>query len=173
MVRSHRDNKTLENPEAGTPSGWIFDIYSDSACTSLVEGHLITDAFGYIYSEKLTPGTYYVKEVGYTGNVIFDYWFCANSNPQAVTVTAGQTAMVTFDNALRPGKITVKKTDDYGRRLAGVTFLLEYSTDGGNTWYPVNYTASQYVRVWTSTSMGLIDGTLTTGADGTVIFEGL
>ena len=165
--------KTLENPEAGTPSGWIFDIYSDSACTSLVEGHLITDAFGYIYSEKLTPGTYYVKEVGYTGNVIFDYWFCANSNPQAVTVTAGQTAMVTFDNALRPGKITVKKTDDYGRRLAGVTFLLEYSTDGGNTWYPVNYTASQYVRVGTSTSMGLIDGTLTTGADGTVIFEGL
>lgn len=165
--------KTLENPEAGTPSGWIFDIYSDSSCTSPVEGNLITDAFGYIYSEKLTPGTYYVKEVGYTGSVIFDYWFCANSNPKMVTVTAGQTAMVTFDNALRPGKITVHKTDGTGRNLAGVTFLLEYSTDGGNTWYPVTYTTSQFVRIGTCTSAGLVNGTLTTGFDGNVTFEGL
>lgn len=165
--------KTLENPEAGTPSGWIFDIYSDSSCTNLVEGNLITDAFGFIYSEKLTPGTYYVKEVGYTGSVIFDYWYCVNSNPQMVTVTAGQTAMVTFDNALRPGKITVHKTDGMGRNLAGVTFLLEYSTDGGNTWYPVTYTTSQFVRIGTCTSAGLVNGTLTTGFDGIVTFEGL
>lgn len=169
-------NKTLENPEAGTLSGWKFMIYTDSACTQVAKlwdgtpsGTLTTDSAGKIITERLEPGTYYVKEILDNPS----YWYSVSSNPQTVIVTAGETANVSFDNALRSGSISVYKTDANGNVLSDVTFLLEYSEDDGNTWNPVTYTTSAYVRVGTCTSSGLMDGTLTTGSDGTVTFTGL
>ncbi|MCD8115909.1 MAG: VaFE repeat-containing surface-anchored protein [Oscillospiraceae bacterium] len=75
-----------------------------------------------------------------------------------------------------PGSISVTKTDSEGNTLAGATYLLEYSTDGGTTWEPVySYTTGAkdgYVAGGCS-SDDLTDGMLTTGTDGVVTFSDL
>ena len=40
-------------------------------------------------------------------------------------------------NRQQLGSITARKVDLEGKPLSGVTFLLEYSTDGAQTWQPV------------------------------------
>ena len=77
-------------------------------------------------------------------------------------------------NYRRPGTIQVKKQDANGGALKGATFLLEYSTDDGGTWFAVKYREeSDEITRGGCTSPGLVDGQLTTGDDGIVTFTGL
>ena len=58
MTKTTEDGKNL--------SGWQFGIYSNSACTTLVSGPHSTNTSGKISVTGLTPGTYYVKELGHS-----------------------------------------------------------------------------------------------------------
>lgn len=70
------------------------------------------------------------------------------------------------------GQISILKTDTYGNTLAGAEFLLEWSQDG-SFWEPV-YFAENTVQQGVCSSADLSSrGTLTTGEDGLVTFEGL
>ena len=114
------------------------------------------------------PRTYTVTEVLGDDSL----WQCTTENPQTVTVEAGQTAEVTFTNALRPGEIRIQKVDTKGEPLDGVEFLLEWSEDGVN-WSPVTYTESAIPQVGGCTSEGLTNGRLVSSMDGLVTFSGL
>ena len=156
--------KTLEDSDSGTVEGWTFEIKASDG--SLI-GTYTTGADGTIVC-NLTPGTYTVTEILEEGS----YWECVSELTQTVTVKGGQTAEVTFTNALRPADILVYKVDILGAPLAEAEFLLEWSEDGTN-WQPVTYTDSENVTKGTCTSAGLVDGKLVSGRDGVVHFTGL
>ena len=156
--------KTLANPEAGSVEGWTF-VITDKNGKKI--GSYKTDSTGTILTD-LEPGTYTVTEVMEDNSI----WQCTTQNPQTITVTAGKTAEVTFNNALRPAKITVYKVDPLGAPLAEAEFLLEWS-ENGKDWKAVTKTTSQYVVKGGCTSANLKDGKLTGGRDGVVSFEGL
>ena len=156
--------KTLANPEAGSVEGWTF-VITDKNGKEI--GSYKTDSTGTILTD-LEPGTYTVTEVLEDNSI----WQCTTQNPQTITVTAGKTAEVTFNNALRPAKITVYKVDPLGAPLAEADFLLEWS-ENGRDWKAVTKTTSQHVVKGGCTSVNLKDGKLTGGRDGVVSFEGL
>ena len=156
--------KTLSNPEVGSVEDWNF-IITDS--TGKEVGKYKTDSTGSILTD-LEPGTYTVTEVLEDNSI----WQCTTQNPQTITVTAGKTAEVTFNNALRPAKITVYKVDPLGAPLAEAEFLLEWS-ENGKDWKAVTKTTSKYVVKGGCNSANLKDGKLTGGRDGVVSFEGL
>ena len=91
-------------------------------------------------------------------------------------LTGGGHLTITIHNKpiLVPGSLTVKKVNPQKQPLSGTVFLLEYSTDNGANWAPVfsRDTESEPVPGG-CTSEGLMDGTLTTGADGLAAFTGL
>ena len=91
-------------------SGWQFGIYSNSACTSLVSGPHTTNTSGKISVTDLSAGTYYVKELGHTDSSINALYYCSSTNPQAVTVTVGNTATVSFTNKLNTGSVKLIKS---------------------------------------------------------------
>ena len=62
LTKTTEDGKNL--------SSWQFGIYSNSACTTLVSGPHTTNTSGKISVTGLTPGTYYVKELGHTDSTI-------------------------------------------------------------------------------------------------------
>lgn len=62
LTKTTEDGKNL--------SGWQFSIYSNSACTALVSGPHTTNSSGKISVTSLTPGTYYVKEIGHNNSSI-------------------------------------------------------------------------------------------------------
>ncbi|MGM9659942.1 MAG: SpaA isopeptide-forming pilin-related protein [Faecousia sp.] len=133
-------------------SGWKFGIYSDAACTALISGPHTTDSNGAISVTGLTPGTVYVKELGHTDSAIDALYTCASTNPQKVTLTAGQTASVSFQNKLNTGSVKLVKTTNTGENLGG--------------WQIGLYTDS----ACTSPVSG---SPFTTGEDGTVTVTGL
>ncbi len=148
--------KTMDTD--GSVEGWRFKITNVSGVE--IEGSPFTmDKNGVILTKNLLPGTFTVEELIPEDSL----FYCKSQNPQTVTVTQGQTAEVSFVNALRPGKVTVNKVDITGSPLAGATFLLEWSEDGA-LWYPVKY-ADAMVKGGCS-NPNLVDGCLTTGADG-------
>ena len=67
----------------------------------------------------LTPGTYYVKEIGHTNSAINALYYCASANPQSVTVTSGAAASVSFTNKLNTGGVKLVKTTNTGENLGG------------------------------------------------------
>ena len=133
-------------------SGWQFGIYADSGCTSLVSGPYTTDASGRISVSNLNVGTYYVKELGHRDAAINARYACASTNPQAVTVTAGGTASVSFQNKLTSGSVKLIKRTNTGLDLGGWSIGLY--TDANCT-APVS------------------GSPFTTGEDGTVVVDGL
>ena len=133
-------------------SGWQFGIYSNSACTTLVSGPHTTNTSGKISVTGLTPGTYYVKELGHTDSAINALYYCSNTNPQAVTVTAGATATVSFTNKLSTGSVKLVKATNTGANLSG--------------WQIGIYTDA-------ACSNAVSGSPFTTGADGTVTAAGL
>ena len=133
-------------------SGWRFGIYSNSACTTLVSGPHSTNTSGKISITGLTPGTYYVKEIGHTDSAINALYYCSSTNPQSVTVTAGATASVSFTNKLNTGSVKLIKSTNTGANLSG--------------WQIGLYTDADC----TSAVSG---SPFTTGADGTVTAAGL
>ena len=133
-------------------SGWQFGIYSNSTCTTLVSGPHSTNSSGKISVTGLTPGTYYVKEIGHTDSAINALYYCSSANPQSVTVTAGATATVSFTNKLNAGSVKLVKETNTGLNLDG--------------WKIGLYTDSACISAVSGSPF-------TTGADGTVTVTGL
>ena len=148
--------KTVESD--GSLAGWEFRV--TDAHGNAIEGSPFTSGEdGMILTANLLPGEYTVEELPPEDSL----YQCKSENPQKISVVQGQTAEVSFVNALRPGTIAVKKVDTSGSPLAGATFLLEWSEDG-DTWQPVQY--SEAVTKGGCSAEVLTDGCLTSGEDG-------
>ena len=105
--------------------GWTFEIFSDVACTQLVET-ITTDTTGKATSGYLVPGTYYVREVDESGTYP---WWSYDQSVKVVTVsTGGGTATVSFTN-VQNGRISIRKTTNTGKDLDGWQFGI-YSDEG-------------------------------------------
>ena len=152
-------------PDGGSTAGWKFEVYDSN---HKLVGSYTTASDGTILTDYLLPGTYTVKEIIPEDSP----YTCDAPNPKTVTISAGQTAEVTFTNRMKPGEIRIQKTDTHSEPLAGAEFLLEWSKDG-RQWQTVTYTDSPDVTEGTCTAEGLTDGKLTSGADGEVRFTGL
>ena len=154
--------KTMETE--GSVAGWQFKVTDDKG--KEIEGSPFTsDENGEILT-KLLPGTYTIEELIPKDS----FYHCTSENPQTVTIAQGQTAEVTFTNALRPGKITLDKVDIKGNSLAGATFLLEWSEDG-SLWWPIEY--SETFEKGCCSNPNVVDGLLTTGTDGKLEWDNL
>lgn len=114
LTKTTEDGKNL--------SGWRFGIYSNSTCTSLVSGPHTTNSSGKISVTGLSAGIYYVKELGHTDSTINALYYCASTNPQKVTLTAGQPASVSFQNKLNTGSVKIVKVMPEGGSTAGWEF---------------------------------------------------
>lgn len=122
LTKTTEDGKNL--------SGWKFGIYSDESCTALVSGPHTTDASGKISVTGLTAGaTVYVKELGHTDGDVDALYTCSSTNPQKVTLTAGQTATVSFRNDLNKGGVKLVKQTNTGGNLGGWQIGLYYDAD--------------------------------------------
>lgn len=110
----------------GTVSGFQFEVRNSSG--TLI-GTYTSGSTGVIDIPNLVPGTYSVKEVNLSTDFVEP-----KTNPKSVTVVAGQTATVSFDNIKKRGVITVRKTDANptlgGYSLAGAEF--EVRDQGSN-----------------------------------------
>ena len=143
----------------GSVAGWQFRI-TDAEGKEIEGSPFTSDENGEILT-KLLPGTYTIEELIPEDSL----YHCTSENPQTVTITQGEVAEVTFTNALRPGKITLDKVDIKGNPLADATFLLEWSEDG-SLWWPIEYSDSETVEEGCCSNPNVVDGCLTTGADG-------
>ena len=148
-----------------SPAGWVFRV-TDSTGQEVPGSPFTTGEDGVILSGKLAPGTYTVEEIIPEDSL----YFCDSENPQTVVVTAGATASVSFTNALRPGKINIQKVDTLGNPLSGAVFLLEWSRDG-KIWNPIVY--SESIQAGGCSNPNVVDGCITTGADGLASWENL
>lgn len=93
-----------------------------------------------------------MKELGHTDSTINALYYCSSTNPQAVRVTAGATAMVSFTNKLNTGSIKLIKATNTGANLSGWQIGLYTDADCTNA----------------------VSGSpFATGADGTVTVSGL
>lgn len=151
----------------GSLTGWQFRI-TDSSDTEIPGSPFTTDETGLILTGKIQPGEYKVEEL-IPENSLYS---CTSENPQTVTVKAGETAGVSFTNALRPGRIFIEKVDIRGEPLADAKFLLEWSKDG-SLWWPVEYTDAETVREGFCFNAKCVNGTLTSGKDGLLEWTGL
>ena len=97
--------------------GWVFGVYTDSACTKPISGSpFTTPASGKITVSDLEPGTYYVKE---TSSGI-DYWVTDNG-VKTVKVDAGSTTTVTVTNN-HYGYAKIIKMTSTGGNVSGWKF---------------------------------------------------
>lgn len=112
-------------------AGWQFGIYSDAACTQLISGPHTSDANGAISVTGLTAGDVWVKELGNTDAAINAKYYCSSQNPQKVTITAGGTATVTFENKLNLGICQIIKKATNGGAVNGWHFTVKDAS--GNT----------------------------------------
>lgn len=151
----------------GSLTGWQFRI-TDSSDTEIPGSPFTTDETGLILTGKIQPGEYNVEEL-IPENSLYS---CTSENPQTVTVKAGETAGVSFTNALRPGRIFIEKVDIRREPLADAKFLLEWSKDG-SLWWPVEYTDAETVREGFCFNAKCVNGTLTSGKDGLLEWTGL
>ena len=71
------------------------------------------------------------------------------------------------------GSITAKKIDADGNAMPGVEFTLEYSTDDGATWAPIEARAEDSKPSIGGCTSAVIDGTLETDENGVAAFNGL
>ena len=147
LTKTTEDGKNL--------SGWKFSIYSNSACTALVSGPHTTDSSGKISVTGLTPGTYYVKELGNTTSSIASQYYCSSTNPQPVTITAGSTASVSFNNTLYRGNLSLTKTTEDGKNLSGWQFSI-YSNSACTTLVSGPHTTDSSGKISVT---GLVPGT--------------
>lgn len=152
-------------PDGGSTAGWKFEVYDSN---HKLVGSYTTASDGTVLTDYLLPGTFTVKEIIPEDSP----YICDAPNPKTVTISASQTAEVTFTNRMKPGEIRIQKADTHGEPLAGAEFLLEWSKDG-KQWQTVTYTDSPDVTEGTCATEGLTDGKLTSGADGEVRFTGL
>ena len=128
-----------------------------------------TDENGEVVFENLAYGEYTYQEFEAPAGFVLDeavYSFAIQED--------GAEIVKQHDNQPKEGSISIYKTDEAGRPLPGVTFLLVASVDGGQTWSPICYREPESdVLAGFCTSQGLDNGTLTTGTDGFAVFSGL
>ena len=150
--------------------GWMFSLYADEACQTLVAGPKATNPSGVTTFTDLMPGTYWLKEIGNNTPEVNTMYSCVTPNPQMVTIISDQTVIISVQNKMNTGAITIRKQDPYHNALAGAHFLLEWSFSG-ISWKPVTY--SETPGLGKCSSPGLTDGVLITDSSGSVSFEGL
>ena len=115
--------KTTQH-NGGTVSGFQFEV-RNSANTLL--GTYTSSSDGKINIPNIQAGTYSVKEINLSSDFV-----TPTPNPKSVTVIAGQTATVSFDNVRKRGVINVRKSNanptmgDYS--LAGAEFSVKNSS---------------------------------------------
>lgn len=85
----------------------------------------------------------------------------------------GQVIEITQENTPSVGSITAKKIDADGNAMPGVEFTLEYSTDDGATWAPVETRAEDSKPSIGGCTSAVIDGALETDENGVATFNGL
>ncbi len=151
----------------GSVEGWSFKV-TDADGTEISGSPFTTTSAGTIVTENLLPGVYTIEEIIPEDSP----YYCQSQNPQTVTVVQGQTAEVTFTNAMKTGSITVHKVDTRREPLTGATFLLEWSADG-TQWEPVHYVADNSMERGGCSSETLEDGCLTSGSDGIIVWKNL
>ena len=145
-------------------AGAVFTVMDETGATVT---EATTGEDGTATVESLPFGTYTAKETkapeGYQlDETVFDF----------AIETDGQTVTLTRENIYCVGSITVHKVDIQGNTLAGATYLLEWSQDG-SAWNPVTFRSDATPAIGGCTTLDLNAGQLTTGADGTVKFDGL
>ena len=102
----------------GSLGGWKFHIYSDAACSKPISGSPFTTDEAGVITVRITPGTYYVREVDESSqNPLWDY----DTTTRQVVVKAGQTASVSFKNT-HYGYGQIVKTTNTGKNLEGWKF---------------------------------------------------
>ena len=84
-----------------------------------------------------------------------------------------QVVEVTQENTPSVGSITAKKIDADGNAMPGVEFTLEYSTDDGATWAPVEARAEDSKPSIGGCTSAVVDGALITDENGVTTFNGL
>lgn len=115
-------------------AGAVYGIYSDSACTKLVDS-MTTDNNGYAKSKALKAGTYYVKEISAPdGYVISD-------EVHTLIVEAGKTTGISLSDVEQLGSLTIYKEGEVlsdwdgsnftyeKRKIAGATFKVTAGAD--------------------------------------------
>lgn len=123
---------------------------------------------GKIKVESILYGKYHWSEVeapkGYDlDDTVHD--FAIEHDEQVVEVTQENTPSV--------GSITAKKIDTDGNAMPGVEFTLEYSTDDGATWAPVEARAEDSKPSIGGCTSAVVDGALETDENGVATFNGL
>lgn len=85
-----------------------------------------------------------------------------------------QIIQIVRKNTPSAGSVSIRKITPDGKTLNDVSFLLQYSIDGGTAWSPIcARKEADPISVGSCTSEGISDGVLTTGEDGKVTFNGL
>lgn len=123
---------------------------------------------GKIKVESILYGQYHWSEVmapkGYDlDDTVHD--FAIEHDEQIVEVTQENTPSV--------GSITAKKVDADGNAMSGVEFTLEYSTDDGATWAPIEARAEDSKPSIGGCTSAVVDGALETDENGVATFNGL
>lgn len=123
---------------------------------------------GKIKVESILYGQYHWSEVeapkGYElDSTVHD--FAIEHDEQVIEITQENTPSV--------GSITAKKVDANGNPMPGVEFTLEYSTDDGATWAPIEARAEDSKPSIGGCTSAVIDGTLETDENGVAAFNGL
>lgn len=128
-----------------------------------------TNENGELVFEGLRYGEYKYQEFKAPEGFVIDetvYDFSVTTDGQVITAQR--------ENSAVEGSIRIHKTDMNGNALSDVSFLLEYSTDGGVTYQPVfSRNANDTVSVGGCTSAELQDGVLITDENGEAYFTGL
>ena len=135
-------------------------LFEVGTFTTLEDGTFLT--------EQLEPGNYRIEEIIPEDSL----YYCKTNNPVDVTVKEGETATVSFTNALRPGRIEIKKVNVLSKPLSDAKFLLEWSEDG-TTWKPVVYSDTEDVVKGGCSNADVTDGIQITGSTGIIIYENL
>lgn len=123
---------------------------------------------GKIKVESILYGQYHWSEVKAPKGYDLDdtmHDFAIEHDEQVVEVTQENTPSV--------GSITAKKIDADGNAMPGVEFTLEYSTDDGATWAPVEARAEDSKPSIGGCTSAVVDGALETDENGVATFNGL
>lgn len=116
---SYGSAKIVKTSEDGKVEGITFRITGNG-----VDQTVTTNSRGEVQIDNLQPGEYTVTE-----QMAGDY---VPQEPQKVTVQAGQTATVSFNNSLQKGSLTVTKNSEDGLN-SGVRFHLYGTSSMGET----------------------------------------
>ena len=145
----------------------VYGIYSDSACTALVDS-MTTDGNGYAKSKALAAGTYYVKEITAPAGYVI------SNTVHTLKVTAGNTTGITLTDVEQLGSITIYKE---GEVLSG--------WNGSNFTYETKKLPGAVFRVTAGADIYRADGTkvynagdvvadnLVSGSDGQAVLSDL